>query len=886
MRKSYVEHQIQKVVELGRENARLYPKVVNWCRHLQVHMRSSSPVAESYKLPVGLMEIICEHASAGGILAMQLHQVATSFIVNNCQNCPFHEVIDIDNVGYSVLKAWEDAQEQRRARDKQVDIAKKRLRGLVSGDLTEALRRANITEQSILQLVVLLEDETHHIEAAKKLVQASEIAAELFSRPAIEVICNHFPDPDHGQYCIACIRHLHQLTEQDAQVVLAAARDCLAELHHADDVCALIGDYVVQRDFVPEAQLIDAIADIQWHGHVVGISLPRHREYPGSTYALTEIGKRDLGAVFRVLKTRLAHVKGRTRLNTAHIVQSLIDTFPDLALDVIDPLIDSLELPDDSDEDSVDETICETLAAIYVRHPRETQEKLESGCERASLEVRAVLYDVYRYIVLGADGRFDRMHDQESNNLYHVCIPRIISYLLQALSRAEYPIEVKEAASDALEIITEDYPDVLVAHLDTLLGTLANLVQEQVVFADKKPDGTLGELEKQGRQAQYSRVVRCIVSALEAICSLEPRVVLSTLKEIVPRLDSTQPHMAHYKCELAALYGQLGTCHELTPDVIPALYKLLMDFDSALVRGAAINALTQVLQHRANVIPHSMLEVLILYLNDSYIYVNQSATRAMCYVHPSDLEEATTIAYRLVVLDKAYEHDPYFRKDILSALIHTTQDYPELLVPLTTKVLAVHARIPEEHVAQRALETFEWLLPRLPDEYQLIFAREVLAFLGRSHRDPYSDESFSGRHGLLLALFDLPKEGIVANLGSLQEVAHGKAKDDPWDALRMVQLASYFELYAEAAQLGREIAAVQPQTKRHEAAIREATFMGVLAEVESLVVRGQTEAALQLLQDTVPLEAQRNADEKTYDVHNAIDTFSVAERIAKRTAGI
>jgi hypothetical protein len=852
------ERERQEAVELGQENARLYPQVQNWCRHLQIRMVAAGLLAERYGLPIGSMEITCEHASAGGVQAMQLRDVATSFIVNNCRGCLFREGIDIDNIGHVILSEWEEVQQRRQAELEQTNKAKARLYELVSGNLTEALHQEKITNQSILSLVALLDNQTEHIEAAKKLLQASKIAAELFIDVAIDVICSHFPDSEHGKDCINTIRCLGQKRGQIPEVAFIAAKRCLADDHHADDVCALIGDYVAQCDFVPEPELVDAIIGMQQHGHIVGSNLSSHREYPGSLYALTEIAQRNLDPLINSLRNRLSNNNKFTRINTVHVIQSLINTFPALALSLINPLIDSLELDDDDYDDSADEVACVTLAAIYVCHPEETQKALEIGYQRASAEAKILIYEVYRCLVRGASAYSTPIANK---SLYGVCIPRIISFLLQTIS-GEYPIEVKEAAAKAVGELRKNQAAALVNKIDTILGILANLVHEQVLLDSEHPQNTLGQLKKQLNQGKYSNTVGKLVGTLKAICALKPREVLIRLKQLLPNLDSKQAHLANYKSRLTALYGSLGTNYELIPEVIPDLYDLLLDFDSVLVRGAAVQAISKILEQRADVIPQNMLDLVVTYLNDCNTYIHQSSVHAMRYVRPSNLEEAVEIASRLINLDRAYKQDTYFRLEILRAIIHITNDYKELLVKVTVPEIVEHAHITEQNVAEHALEIFECLLSRLPEEYTKTFAREVLAFIGRSQ------SRFNGtkRAELLLKLYELPREAIVANLSVLQETASKKAKDAPWDAISMVQLLSYFELYAEAAKLAQEILAVQPQSKRYEAVVREATVMRALAQTEIFVAQGKVDEALQVLQQITPSEAQLHENTEARDI--------------------
>ena len=188
------ERHMQKMIELGKQNAELLPKVKGWCKHIQVRMTSRGMLAEISNLPIGSIAISCEHASNGGIESMHLQEVAASFILKNCRGCPFHQTADIDNIGHVILRECEALQVEAATRKESAVAGRQRLKEMVSGELLTALREENVTTQSVLELVNGLDDGQHHIESAKKLIRASDIAPEFFSELAIEVVCSHFPE--------------------------------------------------------------------------------------------------------------------------------------------------------------------------------------------------------------------------------------------------------------------------------------------------------------------------------------------------------------------------------------------------------------------------------------------------------------------------------------------------------------------------------------------------------------------------------------------------------------------------------------------------------------------------------------------------------------------
>jgi len=883
VKKRSMEREIEKSVEIGRRNAALMGKVQNWCRHLEIRMESAGLVAQLYNLPVGMMSIRCEHATAGGTMSMHLNQVASSFIIENCRGCPHHSPISDDNIGQTILQEYAQIEAEREVVVEEKASAKARLNELVSGDLADALRHETITRQSVLELVAGLDDDTHHKEAAQKLVRAAEIAPEFFPELAIEVISSHFPDPEHGRECIAAVRAFGRGSGELPDIVLSAARHCLSEHRNADEACRLIGDLIVGRDWVPDGELIEELIGAQQHGHIVG-GFYREPNYEGSQYALAEVGKRDRPALEQALSNRLLRGGKHTRVNTSGVIESLIDELPELAVAMIDPLIGSLELEDDMYDVPADGAACKALTAIYLRHPQETQAKIDIVRNNLSSEAQEALWDVYRRVALETSGFNRDGVAKKTTALADSCLTTVVPVLIEGTARLASTLEVKVVAAGALETIAEYSTKFLAPHLDALLGTLATVSHEEVLFEEGKPEGSADVLEHMGRQSQYGRVIRDLVKSLERLCQVEPREVIKRLKEIVPNLDSAQPHAARYKSELAALYGPLALSREVAPEVIPELFKLLMDFNSVSVRRAAVRAVGHILENGGgDVLPQNMLEVLTLYLSDMYVAVHKNAARAMRYYNPRDRQEATAIARDLYAWNEHYRQtgkDVSFRYELLESLVAVTYDYGDLLRQLAVPIIIDLARNADIYTADDVLFDFKRLLPRLLPECAGIYACEVIKFLGRSERDQFNDERLSGRYRLWLSLFELPRDAILANLDEVRAAVRSKFKDDPWDAMKMVQLLAYFEMHSEAAELADEIAASQNQTKRHEPVIRKAKALAAAARAEVNVGRGKAVEALRLLEEANVLEA-READDGERDTRDLFDTFTVADKIAE-----
>src|SRR5688572_5740086 len=92
------DRHVMEMLELGRKNAELWPRVQRWCEHLSIEMTSAGLLAEIHKLPIGSLRVACPHGKSLSE-SMHLHSVARTFILANCDGCPYHKEVSADNYG-------------------------------------------------------------------------------------------------------------------------------------------------------------------------------------------------------------------------------------------------------------------------------------------------------------------------------------------------------------------------------------------------------------------------------------------------------------------------------------------------------------------------------------------------------------------------------------------------------------------------------------------------------------------------------------------------------------------------------------------------------------------------------------------------------------------
>jgi hypothetical protein len=595
-----------------------------------------------------------------------------------------------------------------------------------------------------------------------------------------------------------------------------------------------------------------------------------------------------------VLRERLRINDKRIRVNTATLIRKLVRLVRPLTLEMVVPLIESLELDDDHYEHSADSEACQTLAEIYRVYPEETQRRMTDACRYLSSEAKEILFNVHRLVVLEVFERMNRAWKPKAErqkaalrNRDAVCLDVLVPALTDALHSQSSSPKARKQAVEALSSLASDAPRLLRGNLDSFFGALAMLaLQEKEASEQKAEPGPMEELHRHSRIQEFAGVSAKLVKLLKELCEEMPSEIFTRVQQMVSQLSNAEIHEEVLKARLISLYGELGGIDATATSVIPELYRALMDFSSVKVRGVAIDTVTEILRYTPHLIPDNMREMLVLSLNDPYKYIHQAAVHAVERIQPESEEQAIEIVGRLLVVYRAYEkEDPFFRLDVVRCLARICRPYPRLIVSFAMPTILRLANDEEEMVAEDALEELESLVRGVP-ELAPVSVAEVLRFLGRSHRDRMNQDQHSSRHRLFFSLFDRDAQAIAENLVEIHKAAIAHAADDPWEALRLVSLLLHFEFYDQAAETARTIAEAQPKTRAFEHSAAAATILSGIARAEARVSGGQGDAGRRVLREIAPLLEEKNENSNGSRASTVVSALSLADKIAEHLRGI
>jgi hypothetical protein len=382
-----------------------------------------------------------------------------------------------------------------------------------------------------------------------------------------------------------------------------------------------------------------------------------------------------------------------------YAIELLTELLPGQASQVlllVDQLLRSLELPDDIyGGASADGAACRILAHLYAFAPQDVEARIQAYLPGASQEVRALILNVYSELALmGIDEERHRWAFRHGfpgfeRELYARHAPQAIDRLLLGIADLALAPDKRFDICDDLKRLIECYPGEGLARVDRILGRLTMTCREA---RNPQPPaaGALAAIETYGQSSAYEALKRVLTEILEQLAQASPTQVFPPVLDLLDRLNSKDEAEAVLKAQLVTTLTSFSQTYELVPSVIRQLYKHLTDFDSRLVRARAIDVAGELLSRTPQSVPDNIIELLTVYLTDTYVIIHQSATRALSSCRFQRDERGSTVLGYLVHIERVYREeakDFQFIQDVFNALRRSFRDWPEVRRFIALKLL-------------------------------------------------------------------------------------------------------------------------------------------------------------------------------------------------------
>jgi len=874
------QREMEEAVEQGEVNAALIPRLQLWCRHLEVKMYSAGMLAEWTKLPIGLLGIECPHATEG-FQAMDLKSVAAYFVSENCRNCPHHDEVEPDNAGREILRETEQVKEEREAaRSAAPSAARLRLRGLVSGDISVALKSAPTTEESVLELVALLDDDTHAGEASEKLRQAAELAPEFFSDLACEVISEHMADILAGNNCAAALRIIGRERASFPPVAVVAALKCVELPFCHDEVLELLADYLSSGGEIPH---VAVVAKVIGHQAYDPDDFPRRgavHSPPGQLRLLVEVGRRDIERLSHAFEKRLENPEAPVRFGTSLTFQHLLRELPALGPLLKRSFISSFSYEDARSGRSADVEATRALADIFILDPSGTQETLASAFLLADDEVKELIFRVYRSVLEAARRTGDQALGTSSATR---CLPELLDVLIPATTSAATPLEIRKNAAETIKNIARYQPDVALSRVDALLGALAIVSREAVDFVTANPgDDPLLPGFPRSEPRLYDTLESYLASTLKEFADEAPMPLWKAIKPILQTLRAEDKGEAKVKARLLGLFVPLSRNHMVAPELIPELFKGLMNMESVLVRVSALAVIKNLLRRSPELIPDNMREMVVVYLRDQYVAVHRSAAEAASVMPMNSEAQASEVASLIAIqfnLHAQQGGDADHLRELSRGLVRLGREVPEAKV-YAHMALVRRCQGTYTYDILEALSDFREFAEGDPAR-SVQYVEEALKFLTRFPKWEDS-QTHSQEHSLFISFFEQPASAILANLSRFRQAVSAAASVAPYEALQLISVLLHSEQYQAAFEAASEIVAALPSGIRHDALRTHAQLTALAAKAESFIASRNPASAVPELQAAESFLGQYETHTNRDRPEAVAEAFSVADSVAKR----
>jgi hypothetical protein len=816
---------IEKGIERGEANKEVIELAQNWCAHLRFEVFGGiGLVEEQTGLPIGSRRIVCPHASAAGMAAMDLSLVAIDFYDRNCKDCRRRLPVRLPNLiqligdrdralerqremADSAIRAENEALEQRCSARTMLIVA--RQDGLVSGivDLLNRFDRSPTEENASILVETAFAAETYFDnEVQGCLFELADVGGEIRTCGALRALDRIATDK--GRLCSAALR--------------ALARG---------EATSLAGALVAKHLDEPLDDLLDAALPA-----LISLAGPLREEY--GTYKDPNAEPAGLLAAFRLARSRVDSALRKClleetkwpRICACRAILILLQEDAHIGLRLFGDLIRALTLTDDhyGMNASAEHAIQVVMVRMFESGPHEIDALLERELESANEEVRNALFSVYS-MVLDTFRRSENRH--AIGDAPRVAFKRIIEALFHHPS-GERLTEVIVFLRDH----SEPYVDLIEEQFDTLLGAAALFANEIDDSRVSPLDPTQGQtplalIEAMGRRQSLSFLLHAIAEAVGKAGRNRPQTFG---KLLVAYYESIEDRHDWLKATLTRSLGVLGSCPEGCAVVLPAFYTA-MTSGSVRVRAEAATSFAKIAPDNPEDLPPLAYETFLLLLADPYVAVHQSAVRALYeFDHPP--RHTSQLQLALFGFIRYYGTSMKDARFFAECVRLFFRFFYKRNVPVQTKQTIVEFMLSmEPDAAADLLGSVGHRLKEAPN-----LGRAILSLIGNPELDiEHIDDLFN-----LLRSIGLPSSSLAGLIPQLLEVTRACQEREVDIADEVIEVLGAASFWKEAVQVASATRDRWNDTKWHRPRKLRARGRQIATSIEFAASIADTRAML------------------------------------------
>ena len=841
------DNQINQTTELGERNKALIPKVRNWCKNIKVEDKSSGLFYLQTGLPIHL-SISCPHTPAR-TEAANLEWIAEDFVINCCRSCNFHSEIHQANFGREVITRYEKEQEEQKQIEQDRNQGKQKIKQRIQSLIDKKTHQTGTTELSILKLIQKIDTGENNKKVAAKILEASQLSPHFFGETSLDYLSTFFSNEEIGEEVLKSIANILQKEQTLSASAFKKLSKTIGEGFFVDQtaqVLKIIKPGINLQEYQP---LIESILDHLWYKRQVGDPADSRPSYPHAISLLIGEYKERPEMMQEMLEERLRINNKTTRININYLLQELLKVNPEMVIIHCPTLIHSLELKDDTYEESADYITCLTLSQLYEFHPRTVANHMIALYTSLTPGAKVEMLTFFRIILLKDDLALK----------YVDFTNHIIKILIEILPKEGILKELKNGAFSVIVKVSDHKPELLVNYVKAFTGFLTQQIKEQKTFnwyrkELEKPKNQISTFNPlQGRhyvEIESERIdIQTFISKLGEIIqnllkSDQIKGEVETITDMINNLSSASDGELKSKL-IKVLKNSVKEPLQLAK-LLPSIYTFLLDKDSKLVRYEAVRFVADIIQHHDQLITQNILDLLKVFMSsDSENLVRGAAVKAFGDIiikFPEQVgeEEINTIIdavgdksvfiakraadlsnklspylsklqlqgllTNLLILEQHYFSKQEYRegRELINILLFLAKEEQNLYVKLVNTLIVKYCRSGDYYTEKDFLQ-YLTIICKQNAKFNALWLEESLDFIYRTHPNIHN-YSFDIRHKLFTTIYTLPQALIESNLDKIHKLIVWKIQQkDFLDVFELFGILGYFRQYEKLKELSEHL---------------------------------------------------------------------------------
>lgn len=817
-----------EMVALGEDNLHVVELTRRHCGHARIEfVHGNSIVGDALGLPMGRLEVRCEHAPPPRSQSHHARELSIEFYEQNCTECQFRDSTgELPNLATAAAERGAELEAKVAVQDRLAADRTQRHRdrlehrhrvlageGHVVRDLGDAIDRIDRAAPGSGA------SDPDEERAARNVLDTARQAPELFQPVLVDSLIELAEDVGDPT-ALQALDFLVRAGVCSPRGALDAALAVLARERsvHAGRLLALLEPELLPAD-LPE--VLDNLIDMASGDHFFVVRVP---SAPEGLIAASHV---DLPVVIERIGSHLSDGDNRIRESGADAARIFLEQDPSRIVQLGPPLAASVRGPEQTYAGYPHPTTAalKALAEGWRGEPQLTRRIVEDAAEAADPRVKDELARVPWFL-----RQFNRRWDASTPEASEA-----VAFLVQR-ALGDWGEHAADRAADHLVNLASDIPEAIVSHTQALLGAVLALcepVQFEPGVNEASEDGAfLAAMERMSWTVRREARRRHLAGALGRCAAADPATVLAPIHGLFSATSGDEDNDRAVRTTMLEALEEAVSPDTLR-DVLPITYSALLDADQS-VRTGGID-LWAACARVADSLPEEITALAQPLIEDTFVIVHRRMLTKIPYLRlpahmaPTLLPVASHWLQVSATADPPNSDEVESAIDAIRSLAHLLEDETQRTAWYGVALMHIDRCNPYDR--ERLLSAW-W-----PDELRVhpVWVRAALATVA----SPELADYYNQRHDpLLQMLLDCPRllDGIPLDEIEPLSTVHGVPYS--WRALEPVELLQAATRWADGVTIARHVETSQPPGDEGAPGRYLAAFVARSAELNEMLAGG------------------------------------------------